>query len=168
MRRLCLFAWGVVLGCAPQEGPIDASGEAFAAFIGEPDTEYELVPEGLPDEPPALLRTAPDQSTWTLRLGERWADAAPAGEWTLSKADGLRVGQQLLLPKRVKEGEAQDGVTVITVGEREVWYGIFPTVATVEVESGDWAGEHAFAAGVGPILLTIGGVRWELAGYEGL
>jgi hypothetical protein len=168
MRRLCLFALGCALGCAPQEGPIDASGEGFAAFIGEPDTQYELIPEGLPDEPPALLRTAPDQSAWTLRLGERWADAAPAGEWTLSKSDGLRVGQQLLLPKRVKEGEAQDGVTVLSVGAREVWYGSFPTVATVEVASGDWAGEHAFAAGVGPILLTIDGVRWELAGYEGL
>ena len=78
------------------------------------------------------------------------------------------MGQQLLLPKRVDEGEAQDGATVVSVAEREVWYGIFPTVATVEVESGEWAGEHAFAAGVGPILLTINGVRWELAGYEGL
>ncbi|MCK6521233.1 hypothetical protein L6R49_07300 [Myxococcota bacterium] len=158
----------VLLACAPQEGPIDASGEGFAAFIGEPDTQYELIPEGLPDEVPGLLRTAADQSTWTFRLGERWADATPAGEWTLSKADGLRVAQQLLLPKRVKEGESQDGVTVVSVAEREVWYGIFPSVATVEVESGVWAGEHAFAAGVGPILLTIDGVRWELAGYEGL
>ena len=48
MRRLCLFALGCALGCAPQEGPIDASGEGFAAFIGEPDTQYELIPEGLP------------------------------------------------------------------------------------------------------------------------
>ena len=64
MRRLCLFALGCALGCAPQEGPIDASGEGFAAFIGEPDTQYELIPEGLPEGPPALLRTAPDQSAW--------------------------------------------------------------------------------------------------------
>jgi hypothetical protein len=153
----------LIVACAPQEGPIDASGEGFAAFIGAPD-----IPEGLPDDPPALLRTAADQSTWTLRLGERWADATPAGEWALSKDDGLRVAQQLLLPKRVKEGESQDGVTVLSVGEREVWYGVFPTVATVEVTSGAFAGEHAFAAGVGPILLTIDGARWELAGYEGL
>lgn len=168
MRLLRLAPPLMLLACEAQEAPIDASGEAFAAFIGEPDTQYELIPEGLPDELPALLRTAPDQSTWTLRLGERWADAAPAGEWTVSKSDGLRVAQQLLLPKRVKEGESQDGVTVLSVGEREVWYGIFPTVATVEVDSGTFAGEQAFAAGVGPILLTLDGVRWELAGYEGL
>ena len=85
MRRLLALP-ALLAACGSQEGPIDASGEGFAAFIGEPDTQYELIPEGLPEEPPALLRTAPDQSAWTLRLGERWADAAPAGACRSSTA----------------------------------------------------------------------------------
>ena len=68
-----------------------------------------------------------------------------------------RVDGSQLLPSKVKEGASAEGVEVTEMGERAVWYGTFPDVASVTVSTGTLAGEWAFARDIGPIVAHIAG-----------
>jgi hypothetical protein len=114
-----------------------------------------------------VLHLRSEDGLWTFRRGERWSDATVQGEYATELNDeGFFVGQSQVLPHRLEEGETSEhGVTVVALGELEVWYGTFPMVARVEVTEG-LPGEHAFAESVGPVRLELVDMVWELAYYE--
>lgn len=112
-------------------------------------------------EPPAELSLAIDATTWTWTLP---GGAVQAVEW--STADGLVVDDSRLLPATVKDGASANGVEVTDTGERAVWYGTFPDVASVTVSAGSLAGDWAFARDVGPIAARVAGDDWELVYYQ--
>lgn len=80
-------------------------------------------------------------------------------------AEGLKVGDELLLPAQLVPGRSEGGVTVGEFGDAEVYYGTFPDAVTVEVAQGSFAGPHTWARDVGPIALAWNGL-WELVYYE--
>jgi hypothetical protein len=147
-------------GCAaaPRE-PVSAQ-----AYWGAEGRRIEFAPLGLPDEPPLSLRM--EEGTWTLRLGERWADAAPVASYLYATDDGLWLNDDQLIPENQNVGGAGEGCEVVAEGEATTWYGTFPDTLTVSVEGGDWAGEAVYAAGVGPVLIAYQGATWELVYYE--
>lgn len=132
----------------------DAGGPADTAPAGD-------TADTAADEPPAELSLAIDATTWTWTLP---GGTIRAMEW--STADGLLVDDSRLLPATVKDGASADGVDVTDKGERAVWYGTFPDVASVTVSAGALAGEWAFARDVGPIVAAVAGDDWELVYYQ--
>lgn len=126
---------------------------------------YELIPLDAPDSVPLLVQVSAD--SWELRYGDNWRTAQDQGEAARQVGgQGYVVGSSMLLPAGLEVGSSAQGTTIEASGEREVWYGTFPDVLSVEVGEGEFSGPAAFAAGVGPILLSFGGREWELAGYE--
>ena len=102
---------------------------------------------------------------------DRWDVTEIGGDeilstYAIADRDGLRLGDDLLLPDPLTEGAVKDGVTVVGFGPREVWYGNFPKTVEVRREDGAWSGSQVFALDVGPIYLTLDGASWQLAGYE--
>lgn len=142
----------------------DRGAVAEVGYAGAEGSEVHLAPPDAPDDLPILLRI--EDGTWSLRSGARWADAADLGDYDLSLDDGLWVDLSHLLPEPVAEGATGQGVEVVALGERSTWYGTFPDVATVAVAEGPFAGEAAFARGVGPIALTFDGALWEAVWYQ--
>ena len=84
----------------------------------------------------------------------------------MSTDDGLWIGETQLLPFRIEAESQGAGVRIVDIGSRETWYGTFEGVVTVEVDAGDWAGEQAFAEGIGLIEVTWRGEPWQLVYYE--
>ena len=152
----------LLAGCGGQA--VRDTGPADGDFRGPPGTRIELVPAETPESTPWMLAIA--EAGWELREGDRWRNARAAGQWSISRDDGLWVDGWQLLPADPSVGAAGDGVTVVSEGALTVWYGTFPWTVSVEVADGPFAGPAAFARDVGPIVLTVGGETRELAGYE--
>lgn len=137
---------------------VDSAGQADTA--GPADTAGDTG-DTAAAEPPAELSLAIDATTWTWTLP---GGAVEAVDW--SPTDGLVVDDSRLLPATVKDGASADGVEVTEKGERAVWYGTFPDVASVTVSAGSLAGDWAFARDVGPIVARVAGDDWELVYYQ--
>jgi hypothetical protein len=148
----------------PGCGGASKKAAAEEGYAGSTGTEVHLAPPDAPEETLLLLRI--EAAAWTLRQGERWADAEELARYALQTDDGLWVDASHLLPAEVAAGATGEGVEVLSLGARETWYGGFEDVATVRVDEGPFAGEAAFARGVGPIALTHGGALWELVWYR--
>ncbi len=160
---IALLVLPLLAACA--DDATQDAGDRAADYAPRVGWTYAYAPQGLPDEVPLLLRV--DETTWTFRSGEHWDDAEEiaALEWSLD--GGLVVDGTALLPERVQAGATTGDATVVSVEtDVEVWYGIFPRAALVEVDGGPWLGDHAFAQGYGPIALTWSGQPWELVSYE--
>jgi hypothetical protein len=142
----------------------DRGEVAEAGYAGADGSEIHLAPPDAPDDAPIIVRV--EEGLWALREGTRWADAVELGEYEVSLDDGLWVDLSHMLPDSVEAGATGDGVEVVEMGERSTWYGTFPDVATVLVDEGPFAGEGAFARGVGPIALTYDGALWEAVWYQ--
>lgn len=155
-------------GCGPQEDPEVNTSRAAADYAGPPLMHLDLVAPTDTAAAPVMLRVSEAQDSWETRVGDRWSDGTDSRTWAVSLDGDLRVDDTLLLPARVSEGVVLESCTVTAVGEREVWYGLFPDVVSVQIAEGPFAGEQAFARDVGPILLTWSGEVWELASYEQL
>jgi len=155
----------LLLLCCGGQGEVPDAGIAAGDFIPEPGWMAEFVPEGVPDAEPLLLKIGEDGG-WELRRGERWADAAPQGNWEAWEDGGYWVNGDLLLPERLVVGETTDDVTVVEMGTATAWYGTFEMAVTVLRDSGRLSNEQVVASGVGPVILTLDGFRWELAWYE--
>ncbi len=152
----------LLLACAGEEPQAAWSLEDWGGPAG---AFYELVPLDEPDSLPLLVQVEAD--TWEFRYGDNWRTAQQQGEAERTVGgQGYLVGTSLLLPSELEVGSSAQGTRIQARGEVEVWYGSFPDVLSVEVGEGELAGPAAFAAGVGPILLSWGGKEWELAGYE--
>ncbi len=142
----------------------DDQGLWAVDYVGEPGTYLQLGPTGDPLlEPNLIIRM--EETTWTLRQGMGWASAEELAEFDIDTSQGLKVGDDVLLPERLVEGQSSDGVEITAIGDAEVYYGIFPDTVTVDVQSGRWAGEQIFAAGVGLIYVTFDGESWEMVYY---
>jgi len=153
----------LLVGCKGND--IARSGADPADYTG-PDGIYMVF--GPAEDPaggePLLLRA--EEGTWTLRLGAEWPSAEELASLEAAVDDGLRVGDTLMLPDPLIEGDAQEGATVIGFEDVEVYYGTFVDAVLVEIQGGDWAGEQAFGLGIGPVALTWGGQARELVYYE--
>lgn len=157
------MAWWLLVGCGePAEGSRSLQPEDLLPTDGRVNV---YTPADDTAAEPLALRAA--DRTWTLRLGEDWETAEAVAELDVRVGDdGVRVGDDLLLPATVAVGEAGDGVTVVAMDEYTTYYGTWPLAVTVEVDGGRWAGVQVFAAGMGPIAATLDGVSWDLVYYE--
>lgn len=169
MSRALVAAGLVALGACKAD---DLTARDHAAdYLGPASRRWIFVPQGDPTASPLQIEAT--EGSWEVRVGERWRDAAPLARWDVTVDPDLTVDGERLVPEVIEVGAASEGVAVTAVGEREVWYGTFDRAVTVEVDDGPFAGEHAFARGYGPILLTWDRARsgltaevWELGGYE--
>ncbi len=173
-----LGAWCLLTGCKKSEAEVVSNAaSAYAGPSGRlivfnatsahaPDTApdtADTAPSDTADTapaPPGLSLTI-DDANWNLTLSSGEGVALP---WSV--ADGLLVDDTQLLPATVTAGASTGSVEVTEKGERTVWYGTFPDVASVTVSSGSLAGEWAFARDVGPIYAHVGGGDWELVYYQ--
>lgn len=142
----------LLLGCA-EPAATTATERRVRDFVGPAGLRVELAPAELPDEAPLHLVQAAD--AWELRLGERWDDAAPVATWPVEVGERLKVDGAVLLAPPLPSG-----------APFTTWYGEFPDAVRVEVADGARAGEWVFAAGVGPVVATVDGVRRECVYYE--
>jgi hypothetical protein len=155
---------GLLLGWACGDPGAAEHSRVEGDYRGPVGSRIELVPLGQPEATPRMLQM--EAESWELRQGQRWREADTLALWAVSRQDGLWVDESQLLPANIELGSAGRGVSVVDVGERETWYGVFPAVVTVEIEAGRFAGEAAFALNIGPIILTVDGAVLELVGYE--
>ena len=153
-----------LLAACGGSGSSDGGGEGATDYLPEDGRYSEYGWAGVPSAQPLMLLT--EDETWDLRSGETWNEAQQLGPFTLSTEDGLWLDDTLLLPERPETGLVEGGVEVLSMGEREVYYGTFQGTVSVEIEEGDFAGENVFAVGHGPIVITHLGVIWELVYYE--
>lgn len=168
MRRLllpCPLALCLLLPACQGESSAGGGGRDAAEYTGEPGTWLELGTVSDPAATPHHIYRL-EETTWTVREGTEWSTAEDLAEYTVDTSEGLVVDGQRLLPARLAEGESQDGAEVLTIGEEEVYYGLFSDAVRVSVGSGTWAGEHVFAPGVGLIYTTVEGESWELVYYQ--
>jgi hypothetical protein len=154
-----------LLACTGDEGPAGLGADARDYLA--PDAQYELIAlDDTGSDSVWLLRV--EEGTWTLREGERWRDAEELAAFEADTSDGLRLDEARVLPPRLEAGAAFEGGSVEAVEATQVWYGLFETAVTVQLDEGRLAGRQVFAAGVGPIVLTVDGEERELALYEWL
>lgn len=159
ISRLLLAA--TLVGC---KGGADPAAGGGGNYAGMAELEAEFVDPEAPEAAPWLLRI--DEERWEIRDGDRWADAAVVGAWSVDRSDGLQLDDVRMLPKNAEEGASADGLRVDFRGEVEVYYGVFPdAVETTVSGGGPLEGSHAFAKGIGPIRLTVGGETREVAFY---
>lgn len=148
------------------EGAQGVSGLDAAAFAGPEAFRMEFVEADLDTGATSeTLHLRAEDGTWTFRVGERWSEATELGEIEVTVDGTLALDGQVVLPSRVSPGATDEGVEVTALGELEVHYGTFPSVASVTVSDGV-PGDHAFAQDVGPVRLELFDGRWQLAYYE--
>lgn len=160
MRPAVLLA--VALGgCA---GPAPANKAAEAGYAGPPGWMLHFAPADDPLAAPWQLRAG--EADWELREGARWASAPVRVAAPVARDAGLVWDGVTLLPAGAAPGASAGGAEVTGDGPLEVYYGRFPDVLRVDVGEGRFAGEWAFALGVGPVRLTVDGETRELVYYE--
>lgn len=156
----------LVLACGGEQ--VGMSAGSSADYAGRSELHAEFGPDGDTGSTPWLLRL--DGDAWEARDGLAWSDAAVMGAWTASISDGLWLDdgtdRTQLLPDRLVKGESGDGVSVVSLGEVDTWYGTFDDAVIVEVSDGRWAGEQAFARDFGLVIWTLDGETRELVYYE--
>lgn len=145
---------------------VNEPGPASNSDWGGPVGAYlELAPVGMPDSPALLIEVG--ETEWEIRYGTGWSGAQVLDLVdVVSDGTGYAVGDSMLVPAPVEQGASAGGSTITAQGQVEVWYGIFADAISVEVGSGAFAGDAAFASGVGPLLLDYEGKSWELVYYE--
>jgi len=156
----------LVLACGGE--PVETSAGSSADYAGRSELHAEFGPAGDTGSTPWLLRL--DGEAWEARDGLAWPDAAVMGTWTASIDDGLWLDdgadRTQLLPARLAKGESGEGVSVVSLGGVDTWYGAFDDAVTVEVSEGRWAGEQVFARDFGLVVWTLDGETRELVYYE--
>jgi hypothetical protein len=164
MRPALLPVLALLAACGPDDPYTAASGLHSGDYLPPVDSWLQYGPKVAPaDGPFLMIEVGPD--SWELRQGESWNDAPSTSSLPYDDSDGLLLEGVRVLPGELSEGAEQDGVTVLTIGDEEVYYGTFSMAARCEVPAGDYAGEWIFAPGLGPIQLVIDGVSWELVYY---
>lgn len=165
MRLSLPFLLSLGLAACGSDDPY-ASGKGLWAGDYLPPVEHwaQYGPAADPSSGPFLMIEV-DAQSWELRQGESWTEAPQGETLPWDGADGLLLGGTRVLPAELEEGAEQDGVTVISIGDETVYYGTFGDTCRTSVPSGRFAGEWAFAPGMGPIALVLDGVRWELVYY---
>jgi hypothetical protein len=154
----------IAAACGGEEAGGGASVVTGADYAGPVGGAVELVPVGEADAESLFI--AFREASWERRTGREWDDGTPTGAWARSVREGaVYLEESLTVPASVTAGSSAEGARVLSVGAREVWYGTFPDTVEIEVAAGPLAGTQVFAKGVGPIVLTLEGVGWELAGY---
>ncbi len=137
----------LLAGCAePPEAK--GGGLSFERYAGAPGFHYEFREVDVDDG--ATLTLDSSEESWSLSRG----DAEPI-EVATTRNDGFFIEDAKVLPAVVEDVDA-----------RKVYYGTFPTVTTVMIADGAWAGESAWAVDVGPVVLTLRETTWELVYYE--
>lgn len=154
------------LAACGSDAPYTQGGSLNAIdYVPATQSWLQFGPAEAPADGPFLMIEVSDAS-WELRQGPEWTDATSEEQLPVTSDDGLSVAGALLLPAEITEGAEQDGVTVLTLGDEQVYYGTFTMAVRTSVASGRFAGEWAFAPTVGPIALTVDGQVWELVYYE--
>jgi hypothetical protein len=142
----------VLLAC--EEAPAAAGGAPqLADYVGVVGFSVTLAPAEDPTAEPLQLRVS--EGTWEARLGEEWDDGVLVGSWVVETAPSLTVDGTVLIAPPLDPPEPY-----------EVRYGTFPEVVTRRVKDGAFAGEWAFAHGLGPIVATVDGERRECIVYD--
>ena len=164
-RRLALAATVTVAvaACAAPEA-LDSAGPDGAEYHGPPGMRLVFVDPLSVQDTPWWLEV--QEESWEWRRGDRWRDATPLQTWSVRRAPGLWVDDTQVLPRSPEVGAVGDGVEVTEEGEASVHYGTFPWTVQVQIDGGALSGEALFAAGVGPILLTLEGKELQLGTYE--
>lgn len=146
-----LLLVGVLAGC--EEAPAAAGGELLVAdYAGE--AGLSIVLEGGEDTGGEPVELRLSSTTWEARMGSAWEEAEVLGVWPVVRKPALELDGEVLLAPPLRTSQ-----------ELEVRYGTFPDVVTSTVAGGLFAGEWAFARGVGPIVATFGGDRRECVVY---
>ncbi len=139
---------------ACEAGATGAGGaRQLADYAGVAGTRIELAPAESPDEAPLLLTLG--ATSWEARLGEDWDSAASVGVWDVATGDTLVVADVMVLAMPLPDA-----------AELSTWYGTFPEAISTTVEGEPFSGEWAFAPDLGPVVMTLDGVRRECIVYE--
>ncbi len=162
--RLLAFALALMLSSCAAPAPLDSAGQDGVEYHGPPGFRLVFVDPLSVEDTPWWL--AIEEETWEWRRGDRWRDATPMQTWSVRRSPGLWVEELQVLPRYPEAGAVGDGVEVTEEGEATVHYGTFPWTVRVQIDSGPLAGEALFAAGVGPVLLTLQGKEIQLGTYE--
>ncbi len=161
MRLLPLL---LLFACKDDDSHTEDDGLYAENYIGPEGTYLQFGPEGDPlGEPNLIMRL--DANQWVLREGSEWGSATDLGTMVVDLTDGLRLDGELVLPARLQEGEIQEGVEVVSIGEQDVYYGTFLDAVRSSVSGERWLGEQVFARDLGPVLLHFDGMGWELVYY---
>ncbi len=163
-RPTLLLALALSAGC-DDDPYAEADGLDARDFYGQADSFMQFGPSEAPAGGPFLMMHI-EANSWALREGEEWANADDLGSLTVDTADGLVVDGQLIMPATLEVGAEQEGVEVLSLGEEQVYYGIFPLSVRTSVPSGRFQGEQIFARDVGPAQLVLDGETWELVYYQ--
>lgn len=164
MRPALLPVLALLAACGPDDPYTAASGLHAGDYLPQVEAWLQYGPSTAPADGPFLMIEV-GTDAWELRQGDTWNDAPSSEQLPYDAADGLLLGGQRVLPGELSEGAEQDGVTVLSIGDEEVYYGTFSMATRVDVPSGPYAGEWVFAPYTGPVQLVIDGVRWELVYY---
>ena len=164
MRRALLPCLLLLVACGPDDPYTEGSGLHASDYLPPAESWLQYGQPAAPTEAPYLMIEVGTES-WELRQGESWNDAT--SEWTVpfDDSEGLLLDGARVLPAELSEGEEQDGVQVISIGDEAVYYGTFSLAARCDVPSGAYAGEWIFAPNIGPIQLVVDGVTWEMVTY---
>ncbi len=164
MRALLSLPLLLSVACGgddPYAGPTGLDALDFYPVEG---AWLQYGPEQAPaDGPFLMIEVGP--SSWELRQGTDWAEYDSTETLDYTTDDGLVLQGSLLLPAKLSEGEIQDGVEILSLGEASVYYGSFPNAATTVVPDGRFAGEWIFAPLLGPAQMSLDGQVWELVYY---
>lgn len=163
MRTAYALFLALAGGCGDPAGPMGGTLDAVD-YAPEPGRWLQFGPQEDPAAGPYLMIEV-GEATWELRVGPDWGNATASEDLPFSAEEGLWLGGELLLPAELAEGEAQDGVELLSLGDEEVYYGTFARSARTLVPAGRFAGEQVFAPAMGPIALTLDAQAWELVYY---
>ncbi|GDX83472.1 hypothetical protein LBMAG42_52830 [Deltaproteobacteria bacterium] len=147
-----MFLLAGFMACEAQSAAAGGARQ-LADYAGVAGTRIELAPAEMPDEPPLLLTIGAD--SWEARLGEDWDTAAPIAVWTVVLGERLVVADVTLLSMPLPDA-----------GELVTWYGTFPEAVNSTVDGAPFGGEWSFAPDLGPVVITLDGVRRECVVYE--
>lgn len=145
----------VIGGC--DEAPTLAGGGGLtpADYVGAAGTRISFAPADAPDDPPLMLNLG--EARWELREGDDWDSATAVATWEVS------VGATL-----VAEGTKLLGPKLPDSAATETHYGTFEDTVSASPDAAPFAGRWVFAAGLGPVVLTVDGVERECGYYERL
>ncbi len=147
-----MLALTILVAC--DDSAAAAGGQRqLADYAGVVGTRIELAPAEAPEEAPLVLSIGAE--AWEARVGEDWETAAAVGNWAVTVGDALTLDDVPVL-----------GTPLPEAAELVTWYGTFPEAVSVTVADEPFAGEWSFAPDLGPVVVTLDGVRRECVFYE--